>query len=141
MSKTKWERDWDDIIKINIVDVFGVDELSAIIGAPNKISTSIINIFEFLKKLKNNKFYTKKELETIYLVVYEDIQYINDILYYMCSDEVVDTIYRVITNIFNELILIAKDLENYECSGNLLNFKNYWYSLNSIKINSNNEQK
>lgn len=139
MSKTKWENDWSDTVKVNILEVWEIDELSSTIGAPNKISILISNIFDFLKKLKNNKFYTKKQIEAIYLVVHDDIQYINEILTFMCSDEVIKIVYGVITNIFDELISIAKDYENYECSGNLLNFRNYWYSLNGIKINNVNE--
>jgi len=134
MTKKEFLDRWDELLILNLFDVYTLDDLTQIVGAQVKISQSIENIFNLLKNLKNKRFYSAKEIETIYLLAREDIVNINELLYNMCGVEMVKIIYSIIVSIFDDLIDLSDAIDNYECSGNLLKFRDYWFNINKIKI-------
>jgi hypothetical protein len=87
-----------------------------------------------LSKLKHNRFYNSKELETVFTLVKPDIYTINDLLIELNDRGLPALIYEVIFNVFEELVLFVEDFELFEWAQNLMKFRTLWFSYFGVKI-------
>lgn len=133
MDEEQFKKEWFEIVNSNLIFIKHYELFINIPLASEEIYLMIENIFSLMRKVKNNKFYNNKDIERIYSLVYNDIEIIHEIL------DVVDTsatvlIYSIILDIFDGLVKLAESEEMFETSGNLLKFRDYWFSDKHIKI-------
>lgn len=134
MKRSELLKQWSEIVRFNAIDVINFHELEDRPDIADKFYARILSIFDTLSKLKHNKFYRDKELETIYLLV-KDLMYdINDLLILVNEPGLPALIYEVIFNIFEELFLFCEDYELYEAAQNLLTFRDIWFGNFNVKI-------
>jgi len=132
MKDEAFYKEWEDIILINIMPLYSFDVLQEYTGICDKLSQLIENIFSTLKRLKC-KVYNNKEIETIFMLIREDIATLNDILWKMFHTAT-KPVYEVILNIFEELILLCEDLTYFEICANLLKIRDFWFNKYKITI-------
>ena len=125
-------KEWEDIILVNTIPIYSFVELEEYTGICDKLSQLIEDIFSTLKRL-NCKVYNSREIETIFMLIREDIATLNDILWKMFNT-VTKPIYEVILNIFEELILLCEDMTYYELCANLLKIREFWFNKYKITI-------
>lgn len=138
MTKKEFESNWDKIVDDYLYVICDIDELTHNPINEAEVCNSIENIFRMLKKLKNNKFYNHKEIETIYLIVSDDIMNVTSILETLSKRTLVE-VWSIILIIFDELIKLSDSIFTYECSGNLLKFRDFWLVMN--KKQTTNEKR
>lgn len=134
MRREDFEMSWDMIVEDNIFEICAIDDIATNAIDEIEITNSFENVFKLLKRLKNNKFYNDKEIETIYLIAREDILNINDILNKIYDISVKIEFYEIIETTFNDLIGLSDSISHYECSGNLLKFMNFWFQMNKKRL-------
>lgn len=137
--RVAFNKEWDDIVAINVVQLYSFEELEGYSELTSELDIHIGNIFDMLRRIKNNKFYSSKEVESIYLLIKQNVDVINEILIIL-NNRITTAVYELILNIFEELILLAEDYEMFEISGNLLAVRDYWFSIFNIKIQNSNKK-
>lgn len=137
-----FNKDWQNVVKTNLIELYGYDEFVGYETMAHQLEISIGNIFESLRRLKRSKFYTIKEIENIFLMINDDIKDIHAILIAM-NNVITGKTYLLIFELFANLIELGETYTLYEVSGNLLNIKNWWLNHYNIKqkFNSANKQK
>jgi len=130
-----FKKEWKEIVDMNIVQVYQFNEFDNHREIAVELDQNMADIFDMLFRIKNNKFYNNKEIESIYLLIRPSIMTINEILM-MLNNKITGPIYEIILNVFEELILLAEDYENYEVAGNLLEVRDYWFNCFNIRINT-----
>lgn len=134
-----FSKEWDDIISVNVIEVYNFEELSISQSLAGELHAHITGVFDLLKKIKSNKFYNNKEVESIYFLIKESVNIINEILI-MLNNSITVPVYELILNVFEELVLLAEDYEMFEMSGNLLKIRDYWFDLFNILIKNINKK-
>ena len=104
----------------------------------NSMSYSVRSIFDTLIKLKNKSFYTRKEIETIFLLTKNDIDGLNSCLQVVIDDDDMSIVplltYYMMADIFDDLIHLMESEELYEGAKNLLEFRSFWFDKMNIKL-------
>ena len=130
-------KQWNSLIDLNIVRIYSLP-LSEFDSLPESIVFYIRNIFNILIKLRNRSFYTRKEIETVFLLTKNDINNLNDCLQTIIDDDKMTIIplliYYILADIFDDLIHLMESVESYEGAKNLLEFKLFWFALMNIKV-------
>lgn len=129
---------WRSIVKSNVSRINNIP-LQDCQPLVESIIFYVNSIFDILIKLKNQSFYNKKEIETIFLLTKRDITNLNDCLSLTIEEDrhtiIPLLIYYIIDDIFVDLIELMEYEEAYEGAKNLLDFKSFWFNLMSIKPN------
>jgi hypothetical protein len=134
MNKNDFSKEWENIWRMSLVDLYNFQDLEDLDDITNNFYATISNIFITLQRLKMNKVYNHKEIETIYVMIKDYLYYINDLLIQVNSKGLPALVYEVIFNIFEELVLLCEDNELFEACQNLLNIRDYWFSQFGVKI-------
>ena len=134
MTRKQLSKEWMDAVRINLIDIVNFRELEEHEEISHRFFSNLLMTFETLSKLKHNKFYNRKELETIYLLIKDNLYNINDLLITVNEPGLPALIYEVVFNIFEELFLLCEDYELFETAQNLLNFRDIWFSQFKVKI-------
>jgi hypothetical protein len=134
ITRSELHSEWIHIVKLNALDIIDFDELRDLPAFVDRFYSNILSTFEHLARLKHQKVYNAKELQTVYLLVKDVLYDINDLLIQLNDKGLPALIYEVVFNIFEELLLLSEDYELYETAQNLLNFRTLWFSNFGIKI-------
>lgn len=134
MTRAELHSEWMHIVKLNSLDIIDFDELRDLPPFVDRFYSNLLSIFEHLARLKHQKVYNSKELQTVYLLVKDVLYDINDLLIQINDKGLPALIYEVVFNIFEELLLLSEDYELYETAANLMNFRTLWFSNFGIKI-------
>lgn len=134
MNRSEFIKEWENIIGFNLIDIVSFKELEDMPEIADKFYNTLFAVFRTLSKLKHNKFYNQKELETIFALVKDDLYHVNDLLIHVNDKGLPALIYEVVFNIYEELFLFCEDFELYETCQNLLNFRDYWFNHFGVKI-------
>lgn len=140
--------EWMDIVRFNAIDVIGLQvfeeesedlkEMQDRQGeqpSGEQIFGRIFDIFRVLSKIRTHKVYTQTEISIIFNLIKDTVFMINDIFIKLNLTQLPSLVYEIIYNITEELILLLEDNELYEGCENLLNLRDYWFSLMNVKIN------
>jgi hypothetical protein len=126
---------WNSLVSMNLGRVYSLPMDKNMM---EPIVYYMQNIFGTLIKLKNQSFYKKKEIETIFLLTKNDITDLNNFLTVIIEDDKESItpllIYYIIADIFTDLIDLMESVESYEGAKNLLEFNKFWFNLMNIKI-------
>jgi uncharacterized protein (UPF0147 family) len=134
MTKSDFIKEWEHTVGFNAIEIISFQQLMNDPHIADEFYTLILNIFKTLSRLKHGKFYTKKELDTVFYLVKEDIYSINDLLMVVNDKALPSNIYEVVYNIFEELLILCEDQSLFETCQNLLNFRDIWFSHAKVKI-------
>jgi hypothetical protein len=134
MSHAELIDEWKHIVSFGLIDIMSFKELEDIPEIADHFFRLTSNIFNMLSKLKHNRFYNSKELETVFTLVKPDIYTINDLLIELNDRGLPALIYEVIFNVFEELVLFVEDFELFEWAQNLMKFRTLWFSYFGVKI-------
>ena len=134
MKRSRFLKEWDHIIGFQLIDIVSFRELEDMPEIADDFYNTLQAVFRMLSKLKHNKFYNQKELQTIFYLVKEDLYHVNDLLIHVNQPGLPALIYEVVFNIFEELFLFCEDYELYETAQNLLMFRDIWFGNFNIKI-------
>lgn len=130
-------KQWKSLVDMNLSRISSLP-MAQHNSLPESIYFYTTNIFSILIKLKNQSFYTKKEIETIFLLTKRDITDLNDCLALIIADDsnslVPLLVYYIIADTFTDLIDLMECYESYEGAKNLLDYQTYWFNLMSVKI-------
>ena len=139
MNKS-YEKEWDSKVSVFAFDVYAMDELEHDPETQVQLFTQIEIIFSQLKKLSRGRFFKQRELDVTWVMLRSDILILND---WAGASGVLNNVYSVIVELFDELIKIAEVKTDYECASNLLKFRDLWFNTFNIKIKnaSGTEQK
>jgi hypothetical protein len=131
----EYRKNWDKILFLYLIQIKSIEELIEYPLDTTEIEILINSIFSTLKRLNAKYFLNEKEIETTFILIKEEISYLNDILMSMNIDALV-AVYELILAIFEALIVGAAspDIECYELSTNLQRIRDYWFSNSGIKI-------
>lgn len=128
-------KEWLEIVSFSAIDLMSFKNLEEIPEFADKLYFHIKDIFTVLSKIKTNRVYSKREIETIFTLIKESIYSMNDIFIYLNIKDLPSLTYEIIYNITEELILLLEDNEYYEGCQNLLTLRDYWFRLMMVKIN------
>ena len=131
----KLHKEWLEIVSFSAIDLMSFKNLEEIPEFADKLYFHIKDIFTVLSKIKTNRVYSKREIETIFTLIKESIYSMNDIFIYLNIKDLPSLTYEIIYNITEELILLLEDNEHYEGCQNLLTLRDYWFRLMMVKIN------
>ena len=138
MNKS-YEKEWDSKVSVFAFDVYAMDELEHDPETQVQLFTQIEIIFSQLKKLSRGRFFKQRELDVTWVMLRSDILILND---WAGASGVLNNVYSVIVELFDELIKITEVKTDYECASNLLKFRDLWFNAFNIKIkNASAEQK
>ena len=130
-------KQWNSLVKLNMSMIYNLP-LEDFGSLSEGIVFHITKIFDILIKLKNKSFYTRKEIETVFLLTKNDINDLNYHLQLIIEGDELSAIpliiYYVIADLFDDLIHLMESEESYEGAKNLLEFRAYWFRLMSIKL-------
>ncbi len=128
---------WNSLVKLNMAMIYNLP-LEDFGSLSEGIVFHITNIFDILIKLKNKSFYTRKEIETVFLLTKNDINDLNDHLQLIIVEDELTAIplviYYVVADLFDDLIYLMESEESYEGAKNLLEFRAFWFRLMNIKL-------
>lgn len=133
-----FNKKWDGLVSMYAFDVYGIDALDDYPDLQIKLFTQIGIIFKSLKKLNRTRFFKQREFDVTWLLVRNEIYFLNDI---SIEGNCVNEVYDIIVELFNQLISICEEYSTYECAGNLLKFRDYWFSAFNIKLKKVNGSK
>jgi hypothetical protein len=134
-----YEKEWDALVGSLAFDVYAMDELEDMPEIQFKLFTQIEVIFTQLKKLSRGRFFKQRELDVTWIMLRQDIFFLNDLA---TEGGVIRNVYNIVMDLFDDLIKIAEVKTDYECASNLLKFRDMWFSAFNIKIkNASAEQK
>lgn len=134
MKRSELQHEWNTIVSFGAIDVMNFKNLEDIPEIADGFYRLIVNIFTMLSKLKHDKFYNHKELDTVFTLVKPDLYSINDLLIELNDRALPSLIYEVIFNIFEELCLFMEDYELFETAQNILNFRDLWFNQFGVQI-------
>ena len=134
MTRAEINNEWNHIVSFGAIDVMNLKELEDIPEIADEFYRIIVSIFTMMSKLKHDKFYNNKELDTVFTLVKPDIYSINDLLIELNDKALPSLIYEIIFNIFEELCLFVEDFEMFETAQNILNFRSIWFAQMGVQI-------
>lgn len=135
----EWLLLWQEILNYNLKKIWKINNLHGNDDITNELYLLIDAVFTTLKNIKNDRFYTPREIQTIYMMIKDTISYINDIIAFIPG--IADEVYKIINKTFDNLILLGEEFTFYEVSGNLLQLKDYWFDTYNIKIKEDSADK
>lgn len=115
----------EDILFNNLMPITAFEELEDFKPLDDDIINYINKIFIQLIYFKS-KIFTKTEINMAYTIIYNDIWLLNDILCKLQSENLIELIYEIIENIFEELFVLFEDYEMFEVASNVLKIKGIW---------------
>ena len=128
----KSEDQFKDSIMINSMMIYSLEELESLPAICGDLYDTLNNIFEKLLKLKNNRFYNKKEVEAVFLLIHQEIKMINDTIIALSLNP--QNIYEIILDCFEDLVHIYERREEFEAAGNLMSLRDFWFDRYKIEI-------
>lgn len=134
MKRNVFIKEWEHIVGFNLIDIVSFKELDEMPEIADRFYSTLLSIFKMLSRLKHNKFYNQKEMDTIFMLVKDDLYNINDLLIHVNEPGLPALIYEVVFNIFEELFVFCEDYELYETCHNLLTFRDIWFNNFGVKI-------
>lgn len=128
--------DWNHTVAFLAIDLLNFDVLTDTPELADTLYCHIKNIFTLLAKLRTQKIYTDKEINTIFSLIKDDVYGINEIFVFINQPTLPSLVYEIIYNITEELILLLEDHEVFEGCANLLAVRKFWFGLMLIKIHN-----
>lgn len=131
--KDRFVLNYENIVLTNLITIGYFEELINFTSYTENITDEIYSIFDKLQRLKKDKVFKGKDVMIAYRLIYNEIWRIDDNLFVLNSENLAICIYEVINNIFEELILLCLDFEEYEMAQNLTNIREFWFKRVDVK--------
>lgn len=115
----------ENILFNNLMPINAFEELEDFKPLDDNIINYINKIFIQLIYFKG-KIFTEAEINMAYTIIYNDVWLLNDILCKLQSENLIELIFEIIENIFEELFVLFEDYEMFEAASNVLKIKGIW---------------
>ena len=69
MKRSKFLKEWEHIVGFQLIDIISFKEIEDMPEVADQFYNTLQAVFRMLSKLKHNKFYNQKELQTIFYLV------------------------------------------------------------------------
>jgi len=115
----------ENILFNNLMPITAFEELEDFKPLDDDIINYINKIFIQLIYFKS-KLFTETEINMAYTIIYDNIWLLNDILCKLQSENLIEFIFEIIENIFEELFVLFEDYEMFEVASNVLKIKGIW---------------